>query len=172
MKTLTTIIGLLFLSLSLYAQPGPMPDKGMGGPGLMNPDPLRDYFYNPKMIMRFQDELDITKDQRKTLLELVNTATTNSNTIRWDLDEAASEMKDIVGADKVDEKAAMKQLEKVLALENKLKKEQLTLMIGVKNTLTAEQRAKYDEMRDDFRDRRADRRNNAASTQKRRPRGN
>jgi Spy/CpxP family protein refolding chaperone len=47
----------------------------------------------------------------------------------------------------VDEQQVLAQLEKVLAAEREIKKEQITLLVRIKNKLTPEQQGKLSELR-------------------------
>jgi Spy/CpxP family protein refolding chaperone len=48
---------------------------------------------------------------------------------------------------RVDEQQALAQLEKVLATEREIKRQQVTLLVRIKNKLTPEQQAKLSELR-------------------------
>lgn len=167
MKTFNLMAVFLLLTATAIAQPGNMAKRG-GGPGMgMGPgghgmgqrmgnwedrDAIRDAFFPPEMIMRHADKLDITKDQRKTILDAQNDAQAKLNTLHWDLKDAAEALHETVSMDKVDAKKAADQLKKVIEIENQLKTTQLTLMITVKNQLNEKQLATLKEIKATQRD--------------------
>jgi len=53
----------------------------------------------------------------------------------------------LVKQPRVDEQQALAQLDKVLAAEREIKKEQVTLLVRIKNKLTPEQQSKLSELR-------------------------
>jgi hypothetical protein len=60
------------------------------------------------------------------------------NNTKWDLDGALHELNKQLALTKVGEAAAMTQMDKVLALEESLKRMRLSLMVEIKNILTFE----------------------------------
>jgi Spy/CpxP family protein refolding chaperone len=56
---------------------------------------------------------------------------------------------ELVKAPHVDESAALSQVDKVLGIERDVKRQHVTLLIRIKNTLSPEQQAKLRSMRDE-----------------------
>ena len=114
-------------------------DKGsfrLGGPGERM---HHQHFVSPEFIMRHQDELGLTDDQKAYMKAQIQEAEAQFAGLQWDLQGAVDTMNTMMEQDSIDEKAVLAELDKVLDVENKIKRTRLTLMIRLKNKLTAEQ---------------------------------
>jgi len=142
---------LLFVSsLSVAQMPGPgpaanvPPAPGVGQPG--DGDPLRREFFPPELIMDHQRELGISADQRKKLIAEIQAAQSRNIELQFEVKAAAEALADLVKKPAVDEVKAMAQIDKLMAIENELKKNHLRLLVRIKNLLSAEQQAKLRDM--------------------------
>lgn len=97
--------------------------------------------------MQHQEEIGISEEQKAYLRSEIRQAQTNFTDLQWKLQDEAEKMMALVKQQKVDEQQVLGQLEKVLAAEREIKRAQITLLVRIKNKLTAEQRAKLDEFR-------------------------
>ncbi len=143
------LLAALCFSTALQAQQPPRPPHPPHPPlheGL-RPDPMQAAFFSPEMVMQHQGELELTEEQRNNIINEMKTAQNNFTDWQWDLKAKMEAMKKLVEIDKVDESKVMEQLEKILALEKKIKTQQLQLMIRVKNQLTAEQIKRLKELK-------------------------
>ncbi len=102
-------------------------------------DPLGDHFFPPEIVMKYQHDINLTAEQKETIKHAVQTAQETFTDANWDIQDAMHAMSEMVSGERVDEAKALDQLEQVLDLERRIKRAQLTLMIRIKNTLTAEQ---------------------------------
>jgi len=102
-------------------------------------DPLQKYIYPPELIMNNQQKIDLSIEQRKMIIGIVSESQEKFNVLQWDLQSQSEVFLEIIKQDKVDEASALEQLEKLLAIEEKIKKAQITLFIRIKNQLTSEQ---------------------------------
>ena len=107
-----------------------------------NDDPLGKHFFPPELVMQHQRGIGLTAEQRETIKHAVQTAQETFTDAQWDLQDAMQSMGELVNKEQVDEAEALNQLEEILALERQIKRAQLTLMVRIKNTLTAEQQKK------------------------------
>jgi Spy/CpxP family protein refolding chaperone len=152
MKTKILSLGaLLFLAggfaLGQEPAPAPRPQPGpMHGPQ-PGQDPLGRNFYPPELVMQHQEEIGISDEQKAYLRSEIRQAQTSFTDLQWKLQDEAEKMMALVKQQKVDEQQVLGQLEKVLAAEREIKRAQITLLVRIKNKLTAEQRAKLDELR-------------------------
>ena len=135
------------------AQPANMEDKGpKDGMGL---GPFEGAFYPPKLIMRYQSEIDLSEEQRKTIISLMNENHPRHNEIKWNLEAEMQEMRELIKQQTVDLEQANAKLDTILEMEEELKKLQLAVMVKIKNSLTAEQQAELDEYKSEIRERRS-----------------
>lgn len=102
-------------------------------------DPLQKYIYPPELIMNNQQKIGLSVEQRKMIIGIVSESQEKFNVLQWDLQSQSEAFIEIIKQDKVDEASALEQLEKLLNLEEKIKKAQITLFIRIKNQLTSEQ---------------------------------
>jgi len=133
--TVTTL--LLTLAGALPAMADPTMD--MGPP--RGPTFLRQLFV-PMVVMRYQTEIGLTDGQRETITAQMTEAHKRGLELRWQLEAKDTAFGKLLGAEKIDEAAAMAQAGELMRLEEQMKRLHLELLIRVKNTLTPEQQAK------------------------------
>lgn len=152
-KTVLTIMLCLATAIlvagSALAEPehhGPSGGKG-DFEGAMCGKMFHQNFFPPDMIMRHQQELGLTAEQKTYMKTQIQEAEATFTSLEWDLQEAISGLDALTGQQKPDEKQILAQLDKVLNLENKIKRARLTLMIRLKNQLTPEQQTRLVELK-------------------------
>jgi Spy/CpxP family protein refolding chaperone len=105
-------------------------------------DVLGKQFFPPELVFQHQQEINLTDAQREAIKSAINAAQPQFVDLQLKMQGEVGKLVQLVSAAAVDEKAALAQAEKVMALEAQIKKTQLTFLIRVKNTLTAEQQAR------------------------------
>ena len=110
-------------------------------------DPVGEHLFPPELILAHQYEIELTADQKAAIKDLVKVAQKAFIDLEWELEDQATAFFDMIAETAIDEAETLKQLEKVLDLENKIKRKQLTLMIQLKNLLRPEQQTKLDQIR-------------------------
>ena len=126
---------LLLFALPLFAQQPP-PD-----------DPLARYLVPPDLIMAHSQELNLLEKQRAAIKAEVQKAQSKFIDLQWDMKEESEKMVRLLQQTPADEARILEQADKVMSMEREIKKTQLSLLIRIRNTLTAEQLAKLDEIR-------------------------
>jgi Spy/CpxP family protein refolding chaperone len=104
-------------------------------------DPVADALIGPDVVMANQQALGLTDAQRSAIQTDVETAQQRFTHLQWQLASAGEKLVDLLKATHVDREKAIAALDAELALERQVKETQMTLMIAVKNALTAEQQA-------------------------------
>lgn len=132
MKTITTVILILACLNSLAPA---------------QEDPLRKHLFPPELIMQNQRALGLSSEQRQYFIDEIHAAQKTFLQIEWQLQEEAQKMSELFEADSVSEQEVLAQLERVLELEKEIKTAQLTLVVRLRNQLSAEQRAKLQEIK-------------------------
>lgn len=122
------------------AAPTPTPQPGQG-------DPFGRLLYPPEMVMQHQGELGLTDAQRSAIQKEAIAAQTKFMEMQWTMSAEMEKMVNLLNATPVDEAQALTQLDRILAAEHDVKKAQMGLLIRIKNTLTRDQQAKLDRMR-------------------------
>jgi Spy/CpxP family protein refolding chaperone len=75
-------------------------------------------------------------DTQKTLVDL-----------QWHSESESAKLEKLLGSTSVDEKAALAQADKVMAIETQMKRTHLGLLLHIKNLLTAAQQTKLRSLR-------------------------
>lgn len=137
MKTTTLIIALIATASLAVANPG-RPDKGRApeAPGL---GPME--MFTPEMVMKARGEIGLTDAQSSAIRDAIQRTQGEVTGIQWDMGIEMQKLHGLVNQGTVDEEAAAAQLDRVLALEAKVKKAHLRLALRIKSELTAEQQA-------------------------------
>jgi TonB-dependent SusC/RagA subfamily outer membrane receptor len=111
-------------------------------------DPFAKYLYSPELVMAHQEEIGLTDAQRAAIQDAVKDLQSKSivNT-QFKLSLAGEKIRIALARPTVDEAAVLQQVDDMLALEREVKRAQMTLLVRIKNQLTAEQRAQLDKMK-------------------------
>jgi Spy/CpxP family protein refolding chaperone len=115
------------------------PALGEGAPGS---DPVAAALIAPDVVMTHQEALGLSDAQRKAIQSDAQRAQQRFTDLQWQLSAATEKLVTSLSATHVDQDRAIASLDAVLALERELKHTQLTLMIQIKNTLTADQQTR------------------------------
>lgn len=114
------------------------------GPG---PDPIAENLFPPDLVMRYASDITLDDRQRSAIKEAVQKAQSRFMDLQFDLQPEAEKMVRLLQARPVDEAAVLAQADKVMSLEREIKKAQLSLLVRIKNQLTAAQQEKLAALR-------------------------
>ena len=128
-NAITAITALLLAPGSLRAQTTPT-------------DPLADHLFAPDLVMHFQTEIGLGDAQREALKEDMERAHPRFQELQQQLQKETENLGQLLKSERVDDKAALAQFDKIQSLERDIKRTHLALVIGLKNRLTADQQAK------------------------------
>jgi Spy/CpxP family protein refolding chaperone len=121
--------------------PGMGGSLGPGGPSFL------ENVFPPGLIMRHQSEIGLTDAQRETITKQMEETEKALVTLQWDVERESEKLSKLLAAGHVDEAAALRQADLVMGAEERLKKAHLTLLIRIKNDLTAAQQEKLRQLR-------------------------
>jgi len=141
----SSIFALAFVlsATSLAAQGPPLGQRGPG-PG---PDDWGRNFFPPELVMQHQTEIGLQDSQRTALTSAVQQAQGKFMEVQWKLSAEGEKMGRLLQGTQVDETQVLEEVDRILTLEREIKKGQISLMVRIKNTLTAAQQAKLAEIR-------------------------
>ena len=105
------------------------------------------HFFAPELIMAHQQDIALRDDQREAIKTAVQDAQATVHEVQWDMQAEARALEQLVASATIDEAAVLDQADRVMDLEKRIKKTHLSLVIRIKNTLTAEQQAKLRQLR-------------------------
>lgn len=130
LKTILIIGVLLFLKAGAFAQ-----------------NSFENELYSAKLALKNRIEIGLSEDQIASIQEIYTTHIAEFEIMRFDLDAELVELDKIMRVEKVDENKATAQLQKVLRLEEQLKRVRLLMLIRIKNTLSSNQQEQLKELR-------------------------
>ncbi len=125
---------LLALSPTALAQP----------PG---DDPVMRSLFPPELVMENQREIGLRPEQREAITDSIRETQGEVLDVQWQLKDAHQHLAELLGARPIDETDALAQAEKVMSLEQEVKKRHIRLLIRIKNQLDPEQQARLRELR-------------------------
>jgi len=120
---------------------GPPPASGSGGRNMGGS------FFPVEMVMRNQKAISLTAEQQQTLQESMQKSSPQFTQLQWKLSAEEESLDTLIKEQTPDTGKVLAQLDKVLLIENEMKRLQLGLMLAVKNVLTPEQVATLAEIR-------------------------
>ena len=104
-------------------------------------------FFAPELVIEHQEAIGLSSEQKDYFKGEIRQAQLKFTELQWKLQDEMEKLVSLVKQPRVDEHQALAQLERVLAAEREIKKEQVTLLVRIKNKLTPEQQGKLAEMR-------------------------
>ena len=126
---------LLTAAACAQQQPGP------------NQDPIGQSFFPPELVMQNQETIGLNDEQKTYLKTELREAQLKFTDWQWKLQDEMEKMVALVKQPHIDEQQVLAQLEKVLATEREVKRAQISLLVHIKNKLSAEQQAKLEAVR-------------------------
>ncbi len=115
--------------------------------GPLRPPSFLDQLFPPRLVMRHQAAIGLTDAQRKAITQAIGESQQRVVELRWTLDAESEAMAKLLEADPVDEAAVLAQSDKVVAIEDRIKREHLRLLVRIKNVLTPQQERRLRERR-------------------------
>jgi pyruvate/2-oxoacid:ferredoxin oxidoreductase alpha subunit len=103
--------------------------------------------FSVDVVLKYRIDLGLTAPQIERVKQIYTDHITVFNSAKWDLDAELVALNKYLSPAVVDEKAALVQMEKVLKLEDELKKMKLGMLIKVKNELKVTQQEKLKNLR-------------------------
>lgn len=155
MKLLQLALLLIFVSQA-WAQQPPPPHDGRGGcPNDGPPPPVSgpgggiksESLFPPELVMRNQKAINLTPEQQGAIRAELQETLPRFTDLQWQLSSEEEVLDALLKLSSPDEKSALTQLDKVLAIENEMKHLQLGMMLKIKSVLTVEQQNSLRQLR-------------------------
>ena len=139
MKSATCTLGVswIFAAMTLQAQ----------GP---RADPVAEHLFPPDLVLQLRSEIGLTDEQRDTFRAEMEKAQPRFEAFNQQHQKETGELAELLKKERVDEKAALAQFDKVQKLEGEIRRAHLALVIAIKNKLTPGQQAKLEELKRKF----------------------
>lgn len=144
-RLMPVICALLFATMAFAGADGdrartPMSRRGMGGFGMGNP--MEHNLFPPELVLMNQVALGLSTEQVDAIKKQVGDTHSRVLDAQVDLHRVTEQLHTALEPPKVDEAAVLALASQAMDLEKKVKTAHLTLMIRVKNLLTADQQEK------------------------------
>ncbi len=110
-------------------------------------DPIGQSFFAPELVIQHQEAIGLSAEQKDYFKTEIRAAQLKFTELQWKLQDEMEKLVALAKQPRVDEQQVLAQLEKVLAMEREIKREQVTLLVRIKNKLTPDQQAKLSELR-------------------------
>src|SRR5215470_14356411 len=110
-------------------------------------DPIGQSFFAPELVIQHQEAIGLNGEQKDYFKTEIRQAQLKFTELQWKLQDEMEKLVSLVKQPRVDEQQALAQLERVLAAEREIKKEQVTMLVRIKNKLTPDQQSKLAELR-------------------------
>jgi Spy/CpxP family protein refolding chaperone len=136
MKTTVAVVLAMFIAAAAGAQQPPQ------APGAPADDPLARVLFPPELVMQHQQDIALRAEQRTAITKAIQDFQTKVVDLQWRMQDQAQRLTTLLDKPVVDQAAALAQVDEVLGVEREVKRAHITLLIQIKNTLSAEQQAK------------------------------
>jgi uncharacterized membrane protein len=150
----------LYLALALtlatvsagVAQQPPRPPQPAQGPQQPQPpqppdDPIGRNLFAPELIMRYGQDIGLAPEQRATITKAIQEFQNKTVDLQWQMQDQTQRLASMLSTPRVDQTAALQQLDQVLNVEREVKRAHIGLLITIKNTLTADQQVRLAKLR-------------------------
>ena len=95
--------------------------------------------FSPDLVMKNQGQIGLTESQRTRIVREMSQAQTRFTEIQWTLSGEEEKLARLLEATSPAEASAISQLDKIMSLEQELKRAQMSLLLRIKSVLTEEQ---------------------------------
>lgn len=121
-------------------------DKGSGVAVPANSD-FSQHLYPPELIMQNQGRLRITESQREAILQEIYKVQATAAQVQWRVSDESERLNQLLERENAPESEVLAQADRMMNWEVAVKRAQLTMLIRIRNLLTAEQKAMLQGMR-------------------------
>jgi Spy/CpxP family protein refolding chaperone len=111
-------------------------------PGQPPEDPLARVLFPPELVMQHQQDIGLRPEQRATITKAIQDFQTKVVDLQWRMQDQSQRLAALLDKPAVDQTAALAQVDEVLGVEREVKRAHLTLLIQIKNALSADQQAR------------------------------
>lgn len=109
--------------------------------------PFSQHLYPPELIMQNQGRLKITESQREAILQEIYKVQATAAQVQWRVSDESEKLNQLLERENVQESEALAQADRMMTWEIAVKRAQLTMLIRIRNLLTAEQKAMLKDLR-------------------------
>ena len=105
-------------------------------------DPLARVLFPPELVMQHQQDIALRAEQRAAITKAIQEFQTKVVDLQWRMQDQSQRLATLLDKPSVDPVAALAQVDEVLGVEREVKRAHMTLLIQIKNTLSADQQGR------------------------------
>lgn len=124
----------------------PSEKAGAAPPGPGPADPLGERFFPPDLILHYSEAIGLSDEKRAQIVARMEKVQARFQELEQSLVKERDALVALLDREKPDDAAVAKQLDKYLAREQELRREQLNLMLSLRNQLSAQQQTRLKEL--------------------------
>ena len=113
-------------------------------------DPIKKLLYPPDLIMNYRSELKLDKQQENTIREELRETQSVVFDLRWQMKDESERLAEMLQATPINESAVLSQADKVMGLEQQVKRTHLAMLVRLKNMMNDTQREQLMEYRESW----------------------
>jgi Spy/CpxP family protein refolding chaperone len=110
-------------------------------------DPFGRFMFTPEQVMQYQNAIGLKEAQRERLQSAIQETQAITVRLQWALAQDTEKLTQLLSADPLVEKEVLAQTDRIMTMEREIKRAQMSLLIKIRNTLTAEQQARLRQLR-------------------------
>ena len=99
------------------------------------------HLFPPELVMQNQQKIGLRADQRTTITEAIQQLQAKVVDLQWKMQDETQKLGDLLAKSPVSESETLAQVDRVLAIERDVKRAHITMLVRIRNVLTAEQQA-------------------------------
>jgi len=120
-------------------------------PPFMSPPPpdhpIWKHLFPPELVMSNQKAIGLTPQQQESIKEAFKKAQASFFDLMWRFHAEGEALDSLLRQELVNEEQALEQLNKIMEIENEIKRTHFPLLLRIRNVLTPEQRVQLDTIR-------------------------
>jgi len=113
-------------------------------------DPIKQLLYPPDLIMKYRSELNLDKQQENTIREELRKTQAAVFDLRWKMKDEGERLAEMLQTTPINETAVLSQADKVMGLEQQVKRTHLVMLVRLKNMMNDSQLAQLKEYRESW----------------------
>lgn len=102
-------------------------------------DALAQFVFPPELVMQHQAAIGLEPAQRTAITGAVRSFQDKTLELQWQVQAETQRLHELLASPRVDQAAALAQVDKLLAVEREVKRAHMALLIQIKNELTPAQ---------------------------------
>lgn len=121
------------------------PPAGVGG--AQQAEAVNRYLFQPRLVMASANEIGLTEEQRAAIEAAMGESRESYRRARFELSNALTVIAALAVQHPIDEAEILEQLDAILEMERQIKRDQLLMLVRIKNALTPDQHLQLQELK-------------------------